>query len=171
MLWLFVSLVACDIGDTTKDITSGVVSTTVEATKGVAEGIQEGVDEGRKGTEIDGSVVLSTPAEIAKSTTLSVFEVKDVAGGVELVLAVENKTDKPLHLIGLSEDGGAQLVDKDGFSTPMTSGEKATVEVPPQAKVKHSLMFGGEASKVSMVRIWGQELLVPEPAAPAQAGE
>lgn len=167
MIWVLTGFLACDIGDATKDITSGVVSTTVEATKGVAEGIQDGVEEGRKGTEIDGSVVLSTPAEIAKATTLSVFEVRSAAGGTEVVLAVENKTDRPLHLIGMAEDGGPQLVDVDGFSTPLL-GRDTKIIVPPKAKIKHALQFSGEADNAATVRVWGQDLTVPV-AAPVDA--
>jgi hypothetical protein len=167
MIWVLAGMLACDIGDATKDITSGVVSTTVEATKGVAEGIQDGVEEGRKGPEIDGSVVLSTPAEIAKATTLSVFEVNAGGGGTQVVLAVENNTDKPLHLIGLSEDGGPQLIDQDGFSTQLMSRE-TLIEVPPKAKIKHTLQFVGDAEKAASVRVWGQDLAIPVAAEAAE---
>lgn len=169
-----VALAGCDIGDAAKDVTSEVVATTIEATKGVADGVKDGVKEGRKGSEsLDGARVLSTYEEISVATTLSVFEVRPSGGAVEVVLAVENITDAPVHLIGLSEDGGALLIDADGFSTPLLSRAitelRQAIVVPAHAKVKAPLRFEAADGTPTAIRVWGHELAVPARAATADA--
>ena len=169
------ALGACDVGDTASSVTSQVVGKTVEATKGVADGVKEGVQEGRKdAASVDGSQVLSTAEEVAAATTLSVFSVQagtDGAGAsrAEVVLAVENTTDAPLHLIGLADQGGALVIDKDGFASPLSPLDGGTIQVPPHAKVKTTLTWKGDPGTAASVRVWGQELPVPGGAQPTGA--
>ncbi|NVJ24789.1 MULTISPECIES: hypothetical protein [Myxococcus] len=157
---------ACQ-GETAKDVTAAVVGKTVEVAKGASSGVVEGLKEGRKGAvSTDGSRTLSAADEVHANTELSVLEVKaSSGGGVEVVLAVTNKTAEPLHLLGLQEGGGAQLLDKDGFATSLQArspGQAAdSIKVPPSVKVKASVFFDGEADKAAKVRLWGREFTVP----------
>ncbi|MCP3058773.1 hypothetical protein LXT21_08320 [Myxococcus sp. K38C18041901] len=161
-------------GETAKDVTATVVGKTVEVAKGAGSGVVEGFNEGRKGAaSADGSRTLSTAEEVNANTELSVLEAKaSNGGGVEVVLAVTNKTAEPLHLLGLHEGGGAQLLDKDGFATPLQArspGQSAdSIKVPPSVKVKASIYFDGEAEKAAKVRVWGRELTVPAAATAAK---
>jgi hypothetical protein len=159
-------LVGCDVGDASRGLTSWVVGNTIETTKGVADGVKTGVQEGRKGTtSTDGSQVLSTSEEVAAHTRLSVVEVQSAGEGlVDVVVAVENVTSTPLRLIGLKDEGGALLVDDNGFATPLadgSSGDHKPILVPPEAKVRTVVRFEGEAETAAAVRVWGQELHVP----------
>jgi len=160
-------------GETAKDVTATVVGKTVEVAKGAGNGVMEGLKEGRKGAaSADGSRTLSTAEEVFTQADVSVLEAKPGAGGdVEVVLAVTNKTAEPLHLLGLHEGGGAQLIDKDGFATPLKShspGQSTdSIKVPPSVKVKASIFFEGEAAKAARVRLWGREFPVPASAAVA----
>lgn len=171
-----VAMAGCDVGDATKDVTAGVVSTTVEATKGVAGGVKEGIKEGRKGTRsLDGARVLSTADEVAEATTLTVFTARPAGDRFEVVLAVENTTDEPVHLVGLSEEGGALLVDAEGFSTRLAARDlkamSKAIAVPPKAKVKAPLMFDPPDAAAATVRVWGQDLALPEVAPEAAPAE
>ncbi|XXF78992.1 hypothetical protein P2318_04355 [Myxococcaceae bacterium GXIMD 01537] len=173
LLSLVVLISACK-GETAKDVTASVVGKAVEVTKGAGSGVVAGIEQGRKGAEsADGSRTLSTPDEVFASAELQVIEVKPAQPkGVEVVVAVTNKSPNPLHLLGLQDGGGAQLVDKEGFFTPLLPhapgqlGE--SIGVPPSAKVKATLIFEGEAAKAAKVRLWGKEF--PVPAAAATAG-
>ncbi|QSQ11114.1 hypothetical protein [Myxococcus landrumensis] len=153
-------------GETAKDVTATVVGKTVEVAKGAGSGVVEGFKEGRKGAvSADGSQTLSTGEEVYANTEVSVLEAKpSEAGGVEVVLALTNKTQHPLHLLGLQESGGAQLLDKEGFATPLQArspGQSAdSIKVPPSVKVKASIYFDGEAAKAEKVRLWGREFPV-----------
>ena len=155
-------LAGCDVGDTVSAITSGVVGTTIDASKGAAEGFKSGVQEGRKDARsVDGSTVLTTAAEVAGATTVWVEEVTAAGEGkVEVVLGIENLTATPLRLIGLTNDGGALAIDANGFATPLAAPAEA-IAVPPQARVRASLWFEGDAAATAAVRVWGQELPVP----------
>ncbi|MBU8898747.1 hypothetical protein KRR26_24360 [Corallococcus sp. M34] len=163
---LLLLLPACK-GETAKDVTASVVGKTVEVAKGAGSGVVEGLKEGRKGAvSTDGSHTLSTPEEVFASVELGVLGVKPAeGGGVEVQLSVENKTPAPLHLLGLQEGGGAQLVDTEGFSTQLQTrspGQASdSIKVPPTSKVKASVFFEGEAAKAARVRLWGREFPVP----------
>ena len=155
----------CDVGDLSKTVTEGAVSTAIEATKGVADGFNDGVAEGRKGaTSVDGSQVLSTHAEIASSTQIDVIEVLEFGDRAQVVLSVENLTHTPVHLIGLHDEGGALLIDGEGFATRLDESSLEAlgkaIEVPPNAKVKATLVFEAAASEATAVRVWGQDLPV-----------
>lgn len=162
-----ITILACDVGDTSRAVTSTVVGRTVEASKGVVDGLQEGIEDGRKSAEsVDGSLVVSTAAEVAAATALSVWAVEDTDAGVDVVLSIENLTHQSLHLIGLDGEGGALLIDPDGFATalgPNAPGTTATaaIVVPPKAKVKATLPFPEAHDGAAAVRVWGAELPVP----------
>ncbi len=170
-----VILVSACKGETAKDVTATVVGKAVEVTKGAGSGVVAGIAEGRKGAEsADGSKTLSKPDEVFASTELQVIEVKPASPkGVEVVLAVTNKVAQPIHLLGLQDGGGAQLVDKEGFFTPLLAGAPgqlgASINVPPSAKVKATLIFEGDAAKAAQVRLWGREFPVPAGAASGNA--
>ncbi|MCP3105456.1 hypothetical protein LZ198_42005 [Myxococcus sp. K15C18031901] len=165
-------LLACK-GETAKDVTATVVGKTVEVAKGAGNGVMEGLKEGRKGAaSSDGSRTLSTSEEVFAQSDVAVLEAKPgEGGGVEVVLAVTNKTAEPLHLLGLHEGGGAQLIDREGFATPLKShspGQSTdSIKVPPSVKVKASIFFEGEAAKAAKVRLWGREFTVPASTATA----
>jgi hypothetical protein len=162
-----VFLVAACKGETAKDVTATVVGKAVEVTKGAGTGVVTGIEEGRKGAEsTDGARSLSKPDEVFASTEFKVIEVKPASPkGVEVVLAVTNKAPQPIHLLGLRDGGGAQLVDKEGFFTPLLAGAPdqigESIEMPPSAKVKATLIFEGDAAKAAQVRLWGREFPVP----------
>jgi hypothetical protein len=159
---LLLGLTACDIGDATKKVTSGVVGTTVEATKGLAAGVKDGIDEGRKGaTSTDGSTVLSTPAEIAASTQIAVFAVEGGSDGTVVVLAIENTSDTPVHIIGLTSATEALAIDRDGFSSGLQPLDGGTLVVPAHAKVKARFKAEGAPESIATVRIFGQDLAAP----------
>ncbi|MCY1080468.1 hypothetical protein [Archangium lansingense] len=168
-------LVSACKGETAKEVTAAVVGKAVEVTKGAGTGVVTGIEEGRKGTEsTDGSRTLSKPDEVFASTELQVIEVKPASPkGVEVVLAVTNKATQPIHLLGLRDGGGAQLVDKEGFFTPLLAGAPGqlgeAIEIPPSAKVKATLIFEGNAAKAAQVRLWGRQFPVPAGAATAKA--
>ena len=168
-------LQGCDVSETTKNVTSGVIGTTVEATKGVADGVREGIEEGRKGaTSPDGSMVLSTPEEIYEVTEITVLGAKVSGDAAEIVISVENTGDAPTHLIGLGSEGGALLIDSEGFSTQLTVQSMGqlgeAIKVPPKAKVKESLFFIGDATNAAAIRLWGKDIPVPAAADPAGTG-
>ena len=169
---LFISMLSgCDVSETTKTVTSTVIGTTVEATKGVSDGVKSGIEEGRKGaTSSDGSTVLSEPDEIYAVSKITVLEAKASGDNAELVISFENTGDAPVHLIGLGKEGGALLIDADGFSTQLTSSSMGqlgeAIKVPPRAKVKESLFFIGDAAKAKAIRLWGQDIPVPGATAP-----
>lgn len=161
------TILACDVGDTSRTVTSTVVGRTVEASKGVVDGLQEGIEDGRKSAEsVDGSLVVATPAEVAAATVLSVWAVEETDAGIDVTLAIENLTHESLHLIGLDGEGGAILIDPDGFATPLAKGSPGTtataaIVVPPKAKVKATLAFPQATDGAAAVRVWGAELTVP----------
>lgn len=168
---VFSMLHGCDVSETTKTVTSTVIGTTVEATKGVSDGVKSGIEEGRKGaTSSDGSTVLSNPDEIYAVSKITVLEAKASGDNAELVISFENTGDAPVHLIGLGKEGGALLIDTDGFSTQLTSSSMGqlgeAIKVPPRAKVKESLFFVGDAGKAKAIRLWGQDIPVPGATAP-----
>jgi hypothetical protein len=149
-------------GDSVKEGTATVIGKGIEVGKGVGAGIGDGIEKGRKDTvSADGSKVLSTPEEIFAACDVGVHEVQPAAGAkpAQVVLAVTNKTDKPVHLIGLDHNGGAQVFDTDGFAVDLKGAE--TIVVPPNAKVKTELGFTGDAAKAAKVRVWGKDLPVP----------
>ena len=118
---------ACDVSESSKSVT-GVVGTTIEATKGTAEGIKAGIESGRKNAKSsDGSIVTTTQEEIFKRVSINMLEVKEAKSeAVEIVLAIENSSDDLIHLIGLNADGGALLIDTEGFATnihPLSEGQ------------------------------------------------
>lgn len=161
------SLVACG-GDSAQKVTSTVVGKTVEIAKGAGSGIVDGIEKGRQdAVSADGSRTLSSAAEVNAAVDLSVYEVKPGASGVEVVVAITNKTTDALHLLGLHENGGAQLIDKEGFATPLDAAAPGQlggeIQVPPSAKIKVSLMFQGSPEKVSAVRLWGRDVPAPPP--------
>lgn len=163
MFLLMLSL-ACDVSESSKTVTEKVVGTTIEATKGTAEGIKAGIESGRKNAKSsDGSIVLSTKEEIFERVSIKLLEANaSKSESVEIVLAIENTSEDSLHLIGLNSEGGALLIDTDGFATnihPLSEGQLGeAIKIPPKAKVKQSLYFKGDASKVKSVRLWGTDI-------------
>lgn len=83
-------------------------------------------------------------------------------GGTVAIMAFENTSEKAVHLIGLNGDGGALLVDGDGFSTLLRPGNKGqsldAIKIPPKAKVKQNLYFEGQPATVTGVRLWGKDI-------------
>lgn len=153
--------VGCDIGDATRDVTAGVVGTTVEVSKETVNGVRDGIEQGRKDARsADDAIVLTEPATIATATRIHVHEVKAHGDGTEVVLAIANITSVPVHLTGLAQDGGALLIDTEGFATALDTSLTLprTIAVPPNAKVKASMTFDGVPSQAAAVRVWGQDL-------------
>ena len=154
-------------GENAKDATAAVVGKTVEMTKGIGSGIGDGIEKGRKQTiSADGSKVLSLPAEVMEAVDIAVYEISPgKPRGANVVVAVTNKTATPVHLIGLQAQGGALLIDKEGFSTPLLENAPGqlgeAIVVPPNAKVKATLVFQGDAEKVAGVRLWGKDFAAP----------
>lgn len=163
MFLLLLSL-ACDVSEGSKKVTEKVVGKTIEATKGTAQGIKSGIEAGRKNAKsVDGSIVLSTKEEIFERASISVLEINEAkTGAVEVVLAIENTSDDSLHLIGLNSEGGALLIDNEGFATnihPLSEGQLGqAIKVPPKAKIKQSLLFKGHAATAKAVRLWGTDI-------------
>ena len=153
----------CDLSETTKSVTKGVVGGTIEVTKGAMDGLKSGIEEGRKeATSTDGSQVLSTADEIFDTVHITVLEVAAGEGSTTVTLGFENTAETAVHLIGLDGNGGALLIDGDGFSTGLTLGNKGqstgAIKLPPKAKTKQSLLFQGAPKTVAGVRLWGKDI-------------
>jgi hypothetical protein len=164
---LLVPLLACG-GESAQKVTSTVVGKGVEIAKGAGSGVTEGIENGRKDARsADGSRTLTSAEEVAAAIDLAVYEVKPAGERVEVVVAVTNKTPDAVHLLGLHDNGGAQVIDDEGFATPLAAdapGQLAgEIQVPPNAKVKVSLLFTGKADKVKSVRLWGRDVPVSAP--------
>ena len=167
-----VLLVACK-GETTKQITSATVGKAVEITKATGTGILEGINQGRKSADsADGSKTISSPAEVLESADLAIHEVRESGNKLEVVIAVTNKTATALHLLGMNDKGGAQLLDSEGFASAVLPGigqQGDAITVPPSAKVKASIFFEGSLAKAAQVRLWGKDFPIPQ-AAKQKAG-
>ena len=163
-MFLLMMIFACDVSESSKMVTEQVVGKTIEATKGTAQGIKSGIESGRKSAKsADGSIVLSTKEEIFTRAQITLWQINEAkSGAVEVVLAIENTSEDSLHLIGLSAEGGALLIDNEGFATtihPLSEGQLGqAIKVPPNAKIKQSLYFKGNAAQVKNVRLWGTDI-------------
>ena len=157
------SLLACS-GDFFKSCTSKVVGTTVETTKEVTTGVAEGIAEGRKsGTSLDGAVLVSSLAELSAVGGLGVVAIETVdEANARVVLAVENKGDAPLRVIGLK----VSAIDKQGFAQRPTTEPSSEITVPPRAKERVTFDLGIPAANVASVRVWDTDLPMPAPATP-----
>jgi len=146
-----------------RDITSTIVGGTIGTSKEIVTGGKEGVEEGRKqGESVDGAVIVTTAEELRANGTVSVYAVRAGVEGAELVLAFENQGDRPMRVGGLE----ILALDPDGFVLrPLKSPGELTV--PSKAKDQLVVTVPGTPERVAKVRVWGEELVVPAPAAPA----
>jgi hypothetical protein len=161
-------LFVCVLGGC-KDITSTIVGGTIGTSKEIVSGVKEGVEEGRKqGESLDGAVIVTTAEELRANGAVTVYAVRAGVEGAELVLAFENKGERPMRVGGLE----IMALDPDGFVLrPLKSPEELTV--PAMAKDQLVVTVPGAPERVAKVRVWGEELAVPAPTvppAPAPAG-
>lgn len=148
--WL-VLLVGC------KEITSTVVGGTIETSKEVITGVKEGVEEGRKqGESVDGAIIITRLDELQANGALSVREVRAGVSDTEVVVAVENKMDRPLRISGME----VMALDPEGFVV-RPNGPAAGLTVPPLSKDQVVIHFPGTPDKIAKVRVWTEELTVP----------
>jgi len=154
-------LFVCVLGGC-KDITSTIVGGTIGTSKEIVAGVTEGVQEGRKqGESIDGAVIVTTAEELRANGAVSVYAVRAGVEGVELVLAFENKGERPMRVGGLE----IMALDPDGFVLrPLKSPGELTV--PALAKDQLVVTVPGTPERVAKVRVWGEDLVVPAPAVP-----
>ena len=146
-----------------KEITSFVVGNTVEAGKEMTKGVVEGVEEGRKqGESVDGATIVTRSEDLEANGSVSVREVTGGDADAHVVLAFENTTDKPLRLSNVE----VLALDADGFTQRPVSTE-FSLTVPPRAKDQLVVDFAVGTSKIHTVRVWGKDLVVPAPVAPA----
>lgn len=157
-------LFVCVLGGC-KDLTATIVGGTIGTSKEIVTGVKEGVEEGRKqGESIDGAVIVTTAEELRANGSVSVYAVRAGVTGAELVLAFENKGERPMRVGGLD----ILALDADGFVLrPLENPGELTV--PAMAKDQLVVTVPGAPERVAKVRVWGEEFAVPAPAAPAPA--
>ena len=148
-------LLACS-GDMVQSCTSKMVGKTVEATKGVTTGVAEGIEEGRKaGGSVDGAHLVSSMAELASTGGITVAAVEPIDDtSSRVVLAVENTSEQPLRVIGLT----VSVLDTQGFVQKPTDSIPSEVTVPPRAKERVAFTVAIPAAQVGTVRAWDQDL-------------
>lgn len=146
----------CAIG--CKEVTETVVEKGVKAAKNAAKGVEEGVDKGRKeGQSADDAIIVSRNDDLTGSGTISLVALRKVGTtGVELEIAFENTTTRPLRITNLE----IIALDKDGF-VQRPSSPPAGLTVPPKAKDKLVVSFNGAASTLATARIWGKDYTIP----------
>lgn len=160
--------IACG-GDFCQDATSTVVEQTVKGSKQVTKGIVEGVKEGRKaGESVDGAAIVTTMEELDEAGSIVVHAITPVGANAQIQFAVENTTDAPLRLSGMT----FTVLDADGFDTKLTKTDNART-VAPKAKDKVTIEVPIAPDRVGTIRLWGQDLEIPAdarkaPEAPAQ---
>jgi len=151
-----------------KSCTSTVVEESVEATKEVSSGVKEGIEEGRKsGESLDGARLITNLAELKLVGGVGIYSMERGAGSTEIVLAFENTTDVPLRISSTE----LEVLDDEGFVVRASSSLPNELTVPPQAKDKASATYPKEPHRISIVRLWGEELELPEIEAPVEATE
>lgn len=144
-------------GDMWRSCTAAVVGKTVETSKEVGTGIVEGIQDGRKaGESVDGALIVSSLAELSGvgNATLYSVEPGPADGTSTVTIAIENTSDKPLRVTGLSID----LLDNEGFVQRPEDKNPRELTVPPHAKDRASAVFAVIPRKVGEVRLWGQPI-------------
>lgn len=142
-----------------KDLVATIVGGTISTGKEIASGVKEGVVEGRKqGESVDGAAIVTTLEELHASGGVSVYGMKDGAGGTDITLAFENTSDRPMRVSQLD----VLALDKDGFAIH-PSQKPGQLTVPPRAKEQLVVLVPGTADRIAKVRVWGEELSVPAP--------
>lgn len=145
-------------GDMWKSCTSTVVGTTVETTKEVGSGIKEGVEEGRKsGESLDGARLITNLAELKLVGGVSVYAIEANGDGAKIVLALANTTDVPLRISNTE----LEVLDDEGFTVD-SSGFPKELTVPANAKDKATATVAIPPEKIQTVRLWGEDLELPE---------
>lgn len=152
-----------------KDATSAVVGTAVEVSKGAATGIAKGIVEGRKkGESADGAFLVTKWEDLKDQGEITVFEATQADDVVTVVLAVENKSDKPMRVTKLEPLG----IDGAGFVVKANPAKGSpALTVPPQSKVRHTVTFAAKKDGIGGVRVLGHDLKVKPVAAPAPAAK
>ena len=94
--------------------------------------------------------------ELHASGGVSVFSVKDISGGADVTVAVENTGDRPMRVTGLE----VMALDQNGFVLrPLKQPNEVTV--PPHAKEQVVVTMPGTAAQIKKVRFWGEDMDVP----------
>jgi hypothetical protein len=134
----------------------------VEAVKNTSKGLEEGAEKGRKqGASTDDALVVASLADLKGAGSLTVDEVRRAPVGTEVVIVVDNTSDRPLRLTRLD----VFALDSKGFvKRPVSAPPEITV--PAKAKDKLVVAFEtaqGKQEKLAKARIWGAEYDLPAP--------
>jgi hypothetical protein len=157
---LIIFLIACS-GGFYRDCTSTVIGKTVETSKEVTKGVSEGIEEGRKqGESADGAIIAYSLADLEDHGSMRVHSI-EAKGDTQasVVLAVANDSEQPLRVVGIE----VVALDADDFVHKPVSTRQKDVTVPQRAKDKVAFDFNISSDQIAMVRVWGQDLPMPEP--------
>lgn len=129
----------------------------VEAVKNTTKGLEEGAEKGRKaGASTDDAVVVTSLADLKGNGSLSVAEVRRAGVGTEVVIVVDNTSERPLRITRLD----VFALDSKGFvKRPVAAPPEITV--PAKAKDKLVVAFDPGRDKLVKARIWGTEHELP----------
>ncbi|MEJ1250637.1 hypothetical protein [Denitratimonas tolerans] len=147
----------------TRDVVRSVTERVVSFGKDIVGGVAEGVDSGRKGAEgTDGSIVVGKHEELAGVGQIRLIGVQPWEGATATVtveFAIDNRSDKPLRLVGFTERGSLLRIDHEGFATPLAGGHgnPAELTVPAKASIKQAFVFQGSPKDTRAVRVWGTD--------------
>lgn len=150
----------------TKDTVSDVTRSVVTFGKELFGGVNDGVDQGRAQSEgVDGAVVVTDLQGLNQHVDVEILRVTAQADAPRTVIEVgfKNKTDKPVRIANLDDQGVVLVIDKSGYATGLTrsSLHGAELTVPPKAGLKHRFEFDAPLSELNGLRLWQQSYDLP----------
>ncbi|RKS85761.1 hypothetical protein DES39_1174 [Orbus hercynius] len=157
-------VMAEDKTNAVKDAVSNVVSGIVSFSKNALSGVNQGVEEGRQdGESIDGARIISSHNTLAHyNIVLSISKVNQIsAEHYEVIMVIRNNEAEPVRFINLFDSLNVILLDDEGFSSHLTNNY-LDITVPAKAAIKSSWQFYGVEGKPDILRIYGQEIKVPQ---------
>lgn len=158
------SVMAEDKTNAVKDAVSNVVSGIVSFSKDAFSGVNQGVEEGRQdGESIDGARIISSQHTLAQyNIVISISKINHLsAERYEVVMVLRNNEAEPVRFINLFDSLNVILLDDEGFSSNLANNY-LDITVPAKAAIKSSWQFDGVEGKPDILRIYDQEIKLPQ---------
>ena len=149
------------VKNSAKSIVAGIVSTGKDALAGVSEGL----DSGRKeGESADKARIVASKEDLAKLLSVTVIKTEDLGGqSFQLTLAVKNAHEFPVRMTNLSDKKTVVLLDKGGFSYPLSNllvqGVDTTALGNSVTRVRYT--FNAVEGEPAILRLYDTDISVP----------
>jgi hypothetical protein len=154
-----------------RSVVSGIVSTGKNAVSGVSEGVEQGRQEGES---VDGAHVVMNKEQFLALLSASVLKSENLGGNqYRVTVAFKNDNEFPVRVANLSEPANVIILDRDGFSSPLSpgQGQGSDLTALPRSLTRGVFVFSQVEADPNIFRLYGVDIDVPASVMPPPAAE